>query len=209
MNAAEVAAARAAFGEWAAHSLAYRSEAVRRFANVIRKRETEFATLIAREARSLDGVARRRALDAEEKLRTDQQPFERPVEFFRRFVVARFDRFAQFRESAGKSLPDLLDEFAQLRRENLATLRGWNISERELVLEGEQDVLDELVRIARDDFASSRLMRDRRSPRKGKPGSSKNPRRICASSPPRPAAAGRPRLAPPSYFEGSNPTPSS
>ena len=47
--AAEVAAARAAFGEWAAHSLAYRSEAVRRFANVVRKRETEFATLIARE----------------------------------------------------------------------------------------------------------------------------------------------------------------
>ena len=46
---AEVAAARAAFGEWAAHSLSYRSEAVRRFANVVRKRETEFATLIARE----------------------------------------------------------------------------------------------------------------------------------------------------------------
>ena len=47
--AAEVAAARAAAGGWAAHSLAYRSEAVRRFANVVRKRETEFATLIARE----------------------------------------------------------------------------------------------------------------------------------------------------------------
>jgi ATP-dependent RNA helicase HelY len=31
----------------------------------------------------------------------------------------------------------------------------------------------ELERIARDDFASSRLMRDRRSPRKGRPGSSK------------------------------------
>ena len=52
-----------------------------------------------------------------------------------------FDRFAQFRESAGKSLPDLLDEFAQLRRENLATLRGWNISERELALEGEHPAL--------------------------------------------------------------------
>ncbi|HEY0164366.1 MAG TPA: succinylglutamate-semialdehyde dehydrogenase [Sphingomicrobium sp.] len=47
--AAEVAAARAACGEWAAHSVAYRSEAMRRFANVVRKRETEFATLIARE----------------------------------------------------------------------------------------------------------------------------------------------------------------
>ena len=36
----------------------------------------------------------------------------------------------------------------------------------------------ELVRVARDDWASSRLMRDRRSPRKGKPGSSKNPRAV-------------------------------
>src|SRR5688572_15073015 len=47
--AAEVAEARAAAGPWAAHSLAYRSEAVRRFANVVRKREEEFATLISRE----------------------------------------------------------------------------------------------------------------------------------------------------------------
>ncbi|MGI8610996.1 MAG: succinylglutamate-semialdehyde dehydrogenase [Sphingomicrobium sp.] len=47
--AAEVASARAAAGPWAAHSLSYRSEAVRRFANVVRKREEEFATLISRE----------------------------------------------------------------------------------------------------------------------------------------------------------------
>ncbi|WP_246160683.1 DEAD/DEAH box helicase [Nocardioides humilatus] len=39
-------------------------------------------------------------------------------------------------------------------------------------------VNDELMRIARDDWASSRLMRDRRSTRKGKPGSSKNPRSV-------------------------------
>ena len=39
-------------------------------------------------------------------------------------------------------------------------------------------VNDELVRIARDDWASTRLMRDRRSPRKGRPGSSKNPRSV-------------------------------
>jgi ATP-dependent RNA helicase HelY len=39
-------------------------------------------------------------------------------------------------------------------------------------------VNDELVRIARDDWASTRLMRDRRSPRKGRPGSSKNPRNV-------------------------------
>src|SRR4051795_7429972 len=47
--AAEVAAARAAWPEWAAHSLAYRIETLRRFANVVRQKETEFAELISRE----------------------------------------------------------------------------------------------------------------------------------------------------------------
>ncbi|HXH00302.1 MAG TPA: succinylglutamate-semialdehyde dehydrogenase [Sphingomicrobium sp.] len=46
---AEVAAARAAWPEWAAHSVAYRIETMNRFANVVRARENEFATLIARE----------------------------------------------------------------------------------------------------------------------------------------------------------------
>ena len=39
-------------------------------------------------------------------------------------------------------------------------------------------VNEQLMRIARDDWASSRLMRDRRSTRKGRPGSSKNPRQV-------------------------------
>ena len=47
--AAEVAAARAAWPAWAAHSHAYRIEAVRRFANVVRTREAEFAELISHE----------------------------------------------------------------------------------------------------------------------------------------------------------------
>jgi succinylglutamic semialdehyde dehydrogenase len=47
--AAEVAAARAAWPAWAAHSNAYRIEAVRRFANVVRKAENEFAELISNE----------------------------------------------------------------------------------------------------------------------------------------------------------------
>ena len=47
--AAEVAAARAAFPKWAAHSLAYRSETLRRFANVVRAHEEELAELISRE----------------------------------------------------------------------------------------------------------------------------------------------------------------
>ncbi|MBA3729368.1 MAG: aldehyde dehydrogenase family protein, partial [Sphingomonas sp.] len=47
--AAEVAAARAALPEWAAHSVMFRVETLRRFANVVRSREQDFADLIARE----------------------------------------------------------------------------------------------------------------------------------------------------------------
>ena len=43
-----------------------------------------------------------------------------------------FDRFAQFRESKGKSLAQLLDEFAAARRENLARLRSWTLTEADL-----------------------------------------------------------------------------
>ncbi len=48
-----------------------------------------------------------------------------------------YDRFAQYRESAGKSLAQLLDEFAELRAANLVTLRGWQLDARRLRLEGE------------------------------------------------------------------------
>ncbi len=47
--AAEVAIARASWVEWAAHSLSYRIETMRRFANEVRAREQDFADLIARE----------------------------------------------------------------------------------------------------------------------------------------------------------------
>jgi hypothetical protein len=52
-----------------------------------------------------------------------------------------FDRFAQLRESAGKPLAGLLDEFARLRRENLVTLDGWRLTDTELALEGEHPAL--------------------------------------------------------------------
>ena len=48
-----------------------------------------------------------------------------------------YDRFAQFRESEGKSLAELLDEFAQLRPGNVATLVGWDLTDAQLQLEGE------------------------------------------------------------------------
>lgn len=53
----------------------------------------------------------------------------------RRFTP--FDRFAQFRESQGKSLADLLEEFSRLRADNIATLAGWRLTDAELALEGE------------------------------------------------------------------------
>lgn len=53
----------------------------------------------------------------------------------RRFTP--YDRFAQFRESEGKSLADLLDELARLRAENLATLAGWRLTDAQLALRGE------------------------------------------------------------------------
>lgn len=52
-----------------------------------------------------------------------------------------YDRFAQYRESQGRTAAELLDEFARLRSENLAVLRGWRLSDRELALEGEHPAL--------------------------------------------------------------------
>src|SRR4051794_39856189 len=45
----EVATARQALAEWAGRSVAYRSETLRRFANVVRSNADGFADLIARE----------------------------------------------------------------------------------------------------------------------------------------------------------------
>lgn len=43
-------------------------------------------------------------------------------------TFTRFDRFAQFEESKGKTLNDLLDEFKFLRKRNLEILRSKNIT---------------------------------------------------------------------------------
>ena len=47
-----------------------------------------------------------------------------------------FDRFAMYEESKGKTLPDLLDEFAALRTENLATLEGMALTDEDLDRKG-------------------------------------------------------------------------
>jgi hypothetical protein len=47
-------------------------------------------------------------------------------------TFATFDRLAQFRESAGKSLSQLLEEFAEVRRANVARLRSLSLTEADL-----------------------------------------------------------------------------
>lgn len=47
-----------------------------------------------------------------------------------------FDRFAQFEESKGKTLYDLLDEFKRLREINMIGLRALNLTEKQLEQRG-------------------------------------------------------------------------
>ncbi len=47
-----------------------------------------------------------------------------------------FDRLAQFKESQGKSLEQLLDEFGRLRRESLAALQTLNLRPQDLTRRG-------------------------------------------------------------------------
>src|ERR1700730_45401 len=52
-----------------------------------------------------------------------------------------FDRFAQSRESQDKTLEQLLDEFARLRSENLASLQALNFQPEDLTLRGTHPAL--------------------------------------------------------------------
>ena len=47
-----------------------------------------------------------------------------------------FDRFAQFRESRGKSLEQLLDQFADLRKQSLSDLKGLNLRPQDFTRRG-------------------------------------------------------------------------
>jgi hypothetical protein len=47
-------------------------------------------------------------------------------------LFATFDRFAQFKESKGKSLADLLAEFSNVRAANLAKVRGLRLKPADL-----------------------------------------------------------------------------
>lgn len=65
--------------------------------------------------------------------RTDWMPrTKRLLEFGETRPFDPVDRFAQMRESEGKSMTQLLDEFARLRAECLAQLRGLSLREEDL-----------------------------------------------------------------------------
>jgi hypothetical protein len=52
-----------------------------------------------------------------------------------------FDRFAQSKENQGKSLEQLLDDFARLRQENLAALQALNLQREDLTRRGTHPAL--------------------------------------------------------------------
>jgi DinB superfamily len=69
--------------------------------------------------------------------RTDWMPRVRMVlESGEAQTFVPFDRWGQERESQGKSLEQLLDEFARLRRENLEELRSLNLQPADLERRG-------------------------------------------------------------------------
>jgi hypothetical protein len=53
----------------------------------------------------------------------------------------KFDRLAQFRDSEGKALGDLLDEFARLRLLSLGELRAMNLGDDDLARRGRHPAL--------------------------------------------------------------------
>ena len=55
-----------------------------------------------------------------------------------------FDRTAQFKDSAGRSLSELLTTFAELRRENLFALQGLELTANDLLRAGVHPTLGEV-----------------------------------------------------------------
>jgi hypothetical protein len=74
--------------------------------------------------------------------RTDWVPHARMVlQFGQSRAFEPFDRLGHIKESRGKSLPQLLDEFSLLRSENLLELRALNLRRQDLELLGNHPAL--------------------------------------------------------------------
>jgi hypothetical protein len=57
----------------------------------------------------------------------------------------KYDRYAQFEASVGRTMEELLDEFAKLRAANLTVLRGTHIGQAELARRGTHPALGEVT----------------------------------------------------------------
>lgn len=55
-----------------------------------------------------------------------------------------FDRFAQLELSKGKTLSELLETFAERRKQSLQTLRSWNLTDEQMQLKGVHPELGEV-----------------------------------------------------------------
>ena len=74
--------------------------------------------------------------------RTDWMPRVKMIlEFGETRAFEKFDRLGQVRDSAGKSLAQLLDEFARARAENLNELRALNLQTEDLNRRGQHPSL--------------------------------------------------------------------
>src|SRR5579871_4776492 len=74
--------------------------------------------------------------------RTDWMPrAERIFQHGESRAFEPFDRFAQAKESEGKTLPQLLDEFARMRSENLSKLRALNLKPEDFARKGKHPAL--------------------------------------------------------------------
>src|SRR5258708_1051228 len=77
--------------------------------------------------------------------RTDWIPRARHILAGETRPFEAFDRTAQFTESQGKSLGELLEIFADLRRENVAALVGMNLTQADLKRKGLHPELGEVT----------------------------------------------------------------
>lgn len=77
--------------------------------------------------------------------RTDWIPRTRHILASETRPFDSFDRSAQFTSNPDRTLTELLDEFAQLRRENLATLEGLGLNEADLSRTGTHPELGEVT----------------------------------------------------------------
>ena len=68
-----------------------------------------------------------------------------------------FDRVAQFEGSAGNTLAELVDEFEELRQENLEILRDWQLSRQNLAQTGQHP---ELGRVTLQELLATWVVHD-------------------------------------------------